>query len=134
MPAESFAPSSASSRLGPTLVLRGELAGREDLLIEGPFEGAINLEGCCLTVGAKGEVKAEIRAARVIIHGAVTGNISASEKIEIQKTGRVMGDLVGPAIAISDGAYFKGSIEILREESGASSSADSPPAAHAASA
>jgi cytoskeletal protein CcmA (bactofilin family) len=103
--------------LGPTLVLRGELQGSEDLAIEGQFEGTIDLHDHCLTVGLHGQVKAEIQASRAIIHGSVTGNITAGERIEIRKTGRVMGDLVSPGIAIEDGAYFKGSIEILREES-----------------
>jgi cytoskeletal protein CcmA (bactofilin family) len=63
-----------------------------------------------------GQVKAGIQASRVVIHGSVTGNISARERIEIRKTGHVLGDLVGPGIAIEEGAYFKGSIEILRDE------------------
>jgi cytoskeletal protein CcmA (bactofilin family) len=102
--------------LGPSITLRGELAGDEDLAIEGQFDGSINLRDHCLTVGVKGQVKAEVEASRVIVQGAVTGNITARERIEIRKTGRVMGDLVSPGIAIEDGAYFKGSIEILREE------------------
>jgi len=102
--------------LGPSVTLRGELTATEDLAIEGQFDGTIHLRDHCLTVGAQGEVKAEIEASRVIVQGAVTGNITARERIEIRKTGRVMGDLVAPGIAIEDGAYFKGSIEILREE------------------
>jgi len=51
----------------------------------------------------------------VIVHGSVNGKISAREKIEIRKTGNVVGDLVSAGVAIEDGAYFMGSIEILRE-------------------
>lgn len=102
--------------LGPSVTLRGELAGEEDLYIEGQFEGSIHLRDHCLTVGAQGQVKAEIQVSRAVIQGAVTGNIIARERIEILKTGRVLGDLVAPGIAIEDGAYFKGSIEILRED------------------
>jgi cytoskeletal protein CcmA (bactofilin family) len=109
-------PSPGQTVLGPSLALRGELAGAEDLLIEGQFEGSIQLRDHCLTVGLHGQVKADIKAGRVIIEGSVTGNISAQERIEIHKSGRVLGDLVSPGIAIEDGAYFKGSIEILREE------------------
>jgi cytoskeletal protein CcmA (bactofilin family) len=116
MPTESTAINANQSRLGPTVSLKGDLSGKEDLLVEGQFEGAINLQDRCLTVGLQGQVKAEIQASRVIIHGSVTGNIAARERIEIRKTGRVLGDLVGPGIAIEEGAYFKGSIEILREE------------------
>lgn len=112
----SLASSSRPTNLGSTVVLKGDLTGSEDLLVEGQFDGTINLREHCLTIGARGQVKAEIQATRVIIEGSVTGNITARERIEIRKTGRVMGDLVAPGIAIEDGAYFKGSIEILREE------------------
>jgi cytoskeletal protein CcmA (bactofilin family) len=105
----------ARSILGPSVALRGELAGDEDLLIEGQFDGSVHLGEHCVTVGAQGQVKAEIQALRVVVQGSVTGNITARERIEICKTGRVMGDLMAAGIAIEDGAYFKGSIEILRE-------------------
>jgi cytoskeletal protein CcmA (bactofilin family) len=93
------------------------MSGKEDLLIEGQLEGTINLPEHSVTVGSHGEVKAEVRARQVIILGALTGNITASEKVEIRKTGQVVGDLVAAAVAIEDGAYFKGSIDILREQS-----------------
>ena len=113
-----LAPSSLETSrtvLGPTVTLRGELTADEDLAIEGQFDGTIHLRDHCVTVGTQGQVKAEIETSRVVVAGAVTGNITASERIEIRKTGRVMGDLVAPAVSIEDGAYFKGSIEILRE-------------------
>jgi cytoskeletal protein CcmA (bactofilin family) len=119
MPTPSLSPTSMQEqvRLGESLIVHGELSGNEDLTIEGQFEGTVNLQGHCLTVGAHGQVKAEIRAGRVVIQGAVNGNITARDRIEIRKTGQVVGDLVSPGISIEDGAYFKGSIEILREGS-----------------
>jgi len=101
---------------GRSLVVKGEVTGSEDLTIFGQFEGSINLQGHSLTVGPEGKVKAEIQAARVVIHGSVYGNISVKERVEIYKSGHVVGDLVAPGISIEDGAYFKGKIEILREE------------------
>jgi len=112
--------------LGRSVVMHGELSAGEDLLIEGQFDGTINLQDHCLTVGTKGQVKAEIHARHVVIQGSVNGNVTAREKIEIRKTGQVLGDLVATGVAIEDGAYFKGSIEILRE--------GEAPAARAASA
>src|SRR5208337_4854858 len=115
--------------LGQTVVLKGELSANEDLLIEGQFEGTISLEDHCLTVGADGQVKAEIRARQVVILGTVSGNVAAREKIEIRRTGHVVGDLVAATVAIEEGAYFKGSIDIAREEgSGASSDVATPSA------
>lgn len=119
MPTTSVSPAAAQEqvRLGESLVVHGELSGNEDLTIEGQFDGTIDLQGHCLTIGAHGQVKADIRAGRVVIQGAVNGNITARDRIEIRKTGQVVGDLVSPGISIEDGAYFKGSIEILREGS-----------------
>jgi cytoskeletal protein CcmA (bactofilin family) len=103
------------AHIGRSLVVKGDLAGNEDLMIAGQFEGTINVQGHCLTVGPEGKVKAEIQAARVVIYGSVQGNISVRERVEIYKSGHVVGDLIAPGISIEDGAYFKGKIEILRE-------------------
>jgi cytoskeletal protein CcmA (bactofilin family) len=97
------------------MVVKGDLSGSEDLVISGQFEGTVNIQGYCLTIGPEGKVKAEIQAARVVIYGSVVGNISVHERVEIYKTGHVVGDLLAPGISIEDGAYFKGKIEILRE-------------------
>ena len=102
--------------LGRSVVSRGEISASEDLTIEGQFDGTINMKDHCLTVGTNGQVKAEIQARQVIIHGTVNGNITAREKVEIRRTGRVQGDLTAAGVAIEDGAYFKGSIEIQRDE------------------
>ena len=101
--------------LGRSLVIRGDISGSEDLVIAGEFEGTLNVQGHCVTVGPEGNVKADIHASRVIIHGSVRGNIFVQERVEILKTGHVVGDMVAPGVAIEDGAYFKGNIEILRE-------------------
>ena len=98
------------------MVAQGQLSSGEDLLIEGQFEGNINLDDHCLTVGTEGHVKAEIRARQVVILGSVTGNVAAREKIEIRRTGHVVGDLVAATVAIEEGAYFKGSIDIARDD------------------
>ena len=118
---------SAHTVLGRTVVAQGQLAAGEDLLIEGKFEGNINLENHCLTVGKDGQVKAEIRARQVVIQGSVSGNVTAREKIDIRRTGHVVGDLVAGTVAIEEGAYFKGSIDIARDEhSGAHADAAAP--------
>lgn len=101
--------------LGRSLVFKGELSGSEDVVIAGQFDGTLNVQGHCVTVGPEGKVKADIQAARVVIHGSVYGNISVRERAEIHKTGHVVGDLLAPGISIEDGAYFKGKIEILRD-------------------
>ncbi len=101
--------------IGRSIVLKGELSANEDLVIEGQFDGTVNLEDHCLTVGANGKVKAEIQARQVVIYGTVNGNVSAREKIDVRRTGNVTGDLTSASISIEEGAYFKGSIDIVRE-------------------
>jgi len=102
--------------LGQSVVLKGELSADEDLLIEGQFEGTLSLVQHCLTVGSNGQVKAEVKARQAVIMGTVTGKVSAREKVEIRRTGHLVGDLATGSVAIEEGAYFKGSIEILRDE------------------
>ncbi len=104
------------SVLGKSVSFCGELSGDQDALIEGQVKGSLNFQECLVTVGPHGRVKADIHARRVVVQGSVNGNISATEKIEIHRTGEVLGGLVAPGIAIEDGAYLKGSIEILREK------------------
>lgn len=102
--------------LGGSASLKGELTADEDLTIEGQFEGSISLQGHCVTVGQHGQVKADITARQVAISGKLNGKVNAQEKIEIRRTGNVVGDLISAGVAIEEGAYFKGSIEILRDE------------------
>jgi cytoskeletal protein CcmA (bactofilin family) len=115
--------------LGRTVVVQGQLSAGEDLLIDGQFEGNINLDDHCLTVGTEGHVKAEIRAQQIIILGTVTGNLAAREKIEIRRTGHVVGDLVAATVAIEEGAYFKGSIDIARGDGSEAAPNVAPPSA-----
>jgi cytoskeletal protein CcmA (bactofilin family) len=112
----SSATGSQRTCIGRTVVVQGQITSGEDLLIEGQFEGTLNLNDHCLTVGPEGRVKAEIRARQVVIQGSVTGNIEAGEKIDIRRTGHVVGDLVAATVAIEEGAFFKGSIDIARDE------------------
>ncbi len=115
-PGSGWIPSAAV--LGRSLAVRGELAGHEDLLIEGRFDGSINVPDHCLTVASGALVKANIQARRAVIHGSLSGNVSAREKIEVRKTARVTGDLVTAGIVVEEGAYFNGSVELIRDEAG----------------
>ena len=100
--------------LGPSLQMKGEITGNEDLVIEGSFEGLVQLNEGKLTIGTTAKVTADIVAAEVVVSGNVKGNVRAKNRIEIKKDGSVEGDLTTPQILIEDGAFFKGSIEIER--------------------
>ena len=102
----------STARLGPSLHIKGEISGNEDLLIDGSVEGLVQLDERKLTVGATAKLTADIIAREVVVYGTVKGNLRAKDRIEIKKDGSVNGDLTTARISIEDGAYFKGSIEI----------------------
>ncbi len=100
--------------IGKSVIIKGELNGSEDLTIEGQVEGKIELRQNVLTIGPNGKIKAQVFAKSVIILGEVTGNVTASEKVDIRDNGSVDGDLTAPRVAIAEGAHFRGSIDMQR--------------------
>lgn len=103
------------ARFGSSLFMKGELSGDEDLVIEGQFEGKIELWNHNILVDHRGKVEAEIRVKNITINGSVKGNIHASGKVFISKEGQMEGDIIAPTISIVDGAQFKGSVKMEKE-------------------
>ena len=101
--------------IGKSVVIKGELSGSEDLTIEGHVEGRIDLKGNVLTIGPNGKIKAEVFAKAVVVLGEVTGNVTASEKVDIRDNGSVDGDIASPRVAIAEGAHFRGSVDMQRQ-------------------
>jgi cytoskeletal protein CcmA (bactofilin family) len=104
-----------AARIGKSLVIKGELSGNEDLYIDGRIEGSIALQQNSLVVGPNGKVQAGVSAGRIVVHGTLDGDLHAGDRVELKKTGMVTGDIVAQRIAIEDGAYFKGKVEIQRD-------------------
>ena len=102
--------------IGKSIVINGELSGSEDLTIEGRVDGKIELRDHVLTVGSNGRIKAQVSAKAIVVLGQVTGNLNATEKVDIKETGSVEGDVVAPRVAIADGSHFKGSIDMQKKE------------------
>src|SRR3954454_13672909 len=100
--------------IGKSVVIKGELTGSEDLTIEGHVEGKIELRQNVLTIGPNGKIKAQVFAKSVIILGEVTGNVTATEKVDLRDNGAVDGDIAAPRVAIAEGAHFRGSIDMQR--------------------
>ena len=98
--------------IGKSVVIKGELNGSEDLTVEGQVEGKIELRQHALTVGPNGKIKAQVFAKSVIVLGAVTGNITATESVGLRDSGSVDGDISAPRVAIAEGAHFRGSIDM----------------------
>jgi cytoskeletal protein CcmA (bactofilin family) len=102
--------------IGKSIVIKGELSGGEDLTIEGQVEGKIDLRDQVLTIGPNGRIKAQIVAKAIVVLGHVTGDLTASEKIDIRENGSVEGDVSAPRVAIADGSHFRGSVDMQRPE------------------
>jgi cytoskeletal protein CcmA (bactofilin family) len=102
--------------IGKSVIVKGELSGSEDLFVDGEVEGSISLKGQSLTVGPNGRVRANLEARNVIVHGRVDGNITASDRVDLRKSASLTGDISTARVAIEDGAYFKGTIDIQKAE------------------
>jgi cytoskeletal protein CcmA (bactofilin family) len=131
--APSSRPSAPAARnlacLGASLEIKGKISGEEDLQVDGKVEGPVALAGQRLTVGRTGQLNSEVTAREVVVYGKLTGNLRASDRVEIKKDGSVIGDITTSRISIEDGAYFKGRIEIERpkHQSASESESDSVP-------
>ena len=98
--------------IGQSIVFKGELTGDEDLEIEGQVDGQVELSNHQITVGANGLLKAQVNAKSIIVIGQVIGDLTATERIEIQATGVVEGNLRAPRINVQEGAVLNGSIDM----------------------
>jgi cytoskeletal protein CcmA (bactofilin family) len=98
--------------IGKSVFIKGELVSDEDLTIDGRIEGTVTLGEHCLTVGVGAAIQANLTAHTLIISGAVTGNVKATDRIEIKETGSVDGDITTPRLAVRDGAVLRGRIEV----------------------
>ena len=104
------------ANIGPSIEIKGELTGNEDLTIDGQVDGKILLRDHNLTIGANAKIKADVHAKTVIVIGEVFGNIKADDKVEIAPSGSVHGDLCAPRVALADGSRFKGAIDMGRTD------------------
>jgi cytoskeletal protein CcmA (bactofilin family) len=118
----------AMANIGKSISIKGDLSGNEDLVIEGKVEGKVELPNNQLTVGANGVVRAEVSAKSVVVIGRVAGNVKGSERIEIQATGIVEGDVAAPRLVVAEGAVVNGSITMTKQ-AGAAGAVPTPAAA-----
>lgn len=113
-------PARERATIGPTIEIRGNLTGNEDLLIEGRIEGKIELQQHSVTVGKNGRVKADIIGRHIVVMGEVDGNLFGEEQIILNPSSRVNGNLFAPRITLEDGSQFKGSIDMTARPAAAS--------------
>ena len=97
--------------IGKGILIKGELHGEEDLVIEGRVEGNITLKKH-LVVENTGIVLADVQTENITVKGEMNGNMIASDKVEISATAKVIGDIKAPRVVIEDGARYQGNIEM----------------------
>jgi len=100
--------------IGKSVMIKGQIFSREDLTIDGEIDGSVELHEHRLTVGPNGKLQAGVKAREVVVLGTIHGNVEASDKIDIRKDAKLVGDIKTTRIVIEDGAYFKGSIDITK--------------------
>ncbi len=122
-PTRSFEPESSvrggSAALGKNVTVKGQIFAREDLTIDGEVEGTVECHEHRLTIGPNARVQAGLKAREIIIQGSIHGNVDATDKIDIKKEAKLVGDIKTSRIVIEDGAYFKGSIDISKPNAAA---------------
>ncbi|MCC7497598.1 MAG: polymer-forming cytoskeletal protein [Bryobacterales bacterium] len=120
MPGRSYEVESQSQRgvavIGKSVIIKGQIISREDLTIDGEVEGTVEAQEHRLTIGTNGKVQAGVKAREVVVLGSINGNVEAADKIDIRKDAKLVGDIKTARIVIEDGAFFKGSIDIIRPE------------------
>ena len=121
-----------SATIGKAVKIVGQIYSREDLYVDGDVEGTIELMEHKLTIGPNGKVQAAIKAREVVALGTIQGNVEASDRLDIRKDAKLVGDIRTARIVIEDGAYFKGSIDIVKPEPAKQASKGQPAQASAA--
>jgi cytoskeletal protein CcmA (bactofilin family) len=105
-----------SATIGKAVKINGQIHSKEDLFVDGDVEGTVEAPDHKLTIGPNGKVQATVKAREVVVLGSIQGNVEAADRIEIKKEARLVGDIRTARIIIEDGAYFKGSIDIVKAE------------------
>jgi cytoskeletal protein CcmA (bactofilin family) len=105
------------ARIGKTVVIRGEVKGSEDLIVDGRVEGTVNLSESRLTIGPNANVAADLSAKDVLILGQVKGNVVASGRVELRAGCQVEGDIRALRLAVEDNAVFRGKVDLTQSVS-----------------
>ena len=101
----------ATAWIGQGVVIEGRITSSQDLRIDGRVEGTIEVGDHTLMVGARAEVKANLVAKSIVISGTVIGNVTATDRLDLQATGSVEGDMSSPRLVMVDGAVVNGRVD-----------------------
>ena len=133
-PAETRRAERATATIGPSIFIKGDLSGDEDLVIEGRVEGKIDLKQHNVTIGKNGRVHADVFGNTVVVEGEVDGNLFALQQAILRQSGAVRGNITAPRVMLEDGSRFRGSIDMESKDAAkpaAAAQGSQPAAAHA---
>ena len=105
-----------SATIGKAVKVVGKIYSKEDLIVDGDLEGTVEALEHKLTIGPNGTVHADVKAREVAVLGSLQGDVEATDKIEIRKDAKLVGNIKTARILIEDGAYFKGAIDVVKAE------------------
>ncbi|TPV92659.1 MAG: polymer-forming cytoskeletal protein [Myxococcales bacterium FL481] len=101
----------ASTVIGSSIVVDGEIVGDDDLLVLGTVKGRISVRDS-VVVESGAAVEASVEASAITVEGSVTGDLRASDRADLRAGSRVVGDIHAPRIHIADGASFRGTVDM----------------------
>lgn len=124
-PVETRRAERATATIGPSIFIKGDLSGDEDLVIEGRVEGKIDLKQHNVTIGKNGRVRADVFGNTVVVEGEVDGNLFAQQQAILRQSGAVRGNITAPRVMLEDGSRFRGSID-MESKDGAKPASGAP--------
>lgn len=119
--------------IGPSITIKGEVSGDEDLLIQGRIDGSVDLQDQAVTVGSEGRVKADIKGRIVTVEGEVEGDLHADEQVILRSSAKVEGDITAPRVVLEDGARFRGLVDMGESAKGKDRSSRDRPSSSSSS-
>ena len=114
-PAEAPRSPRVAATIGPSIAIKGDVTGEEDLIIEGRIEGKILLKANSVTIGRNGRVKANVYANSITVEGEVEGDLIGKDEVVIRQSGKVKGNVAAPRVVLDSGARFQGSIDMEQQ-------------------
>ena len=108
--------------LGPSLTVTGDITSQEDIIVHGTVKGTITMQQGALVIAPQGTAEASVEGSNITVQGTVSGDLSASDKLELAETAKVSGTIMTPSLVLRDGAVFNGMVDMATKKGKAAAS------------
>jgi cytoskeletal protein CcmA (bactofilin family) len=122
-------PAEGSTVIGKSVVVRGDISGKEDLYLDCDIEGTIALSENRLTIGPDARIVANVTVGDLVVFGRLTGNVNATGRVDLRQSASVTGDIIAGTLSIEESAMLKGRVELKRGEPQSTTASQKTPAA-----